>query len=170
MRAEAKPEVGLLGALAAPRIHDDELGSPLLRGQKLVPQHLRPGRVDVQTPHDGNLGDSRYRRRAGRADVAVDAPFGQVLRLAGVLALVDVVRRTPEVAPPPGCGVGGTVDRSPEDQDGLRAVVVPYAAELLGDLADGLLPGDLLPVALAPAPGSLQRVVQPAAVIVIVER
>ena len=61
------------------------------------------------------------------------------------------------------------MDGAPEDHDGLRAVVIPYRAELLDDFADGLFPGDLLPLALAPASGSLHRVVQPARVVVVVD-
>ena len=151
---QREPQVGLRGGLGITRINHDDLQTLLLQVGVAVHAAERGG-AGVEAPQDERASGAQIgleRRPAGNAGLGHEGGDPAQKRV------VETVRRAEQVQEATAGEVIGA-RRSAGGGDGLGAAFRFDLVESIGNLLDGLIVRDLLPLALALLADALERMV-----------
>ena len=154
---DLQEQVGMLGHLTVARIDDDELRAALLHVLERPLPVQKLGRGGVATPQHHEVGALPVRLVGAEAAVGAGLqPHVGAVADSAVAAGVGAAEQVRELVVQVRLGAV----RAFEEAESLGAVLVAQLGQALGHLVERLVPGDLLPLALAALTRALERSLQ----------
>ena len=152
----------MLGHLAVARVDDDELGAALLHVLERPLPVEQLGCGGIATPEHHEVGALPVRLVGAEAAVGAGLqPHVGAVADGAVAAGVGTAEQVRELVVQVRLGAVRTL----EEAERLGAVLVPQRSQALRHLVERLIPGDLLPFALAALARALERLLQAVGVV-----